>query len=713
VFVGSPTTIVLDRHLFDGPYILIDRDGEALRRSNRRRSVLVFHSDAEARQALRTVLRAAAIVGTLRHDARGIDVDPADRNAGAVAGDVVAELLARWATERGRPVVVRESGRPGGRHLVVGELDEGLVAELHQYVRELAQQLDVAITTRRSLRLLSSPHREGLPAPVLFSTFEVAESEHVPGRKTSRRQRVTAAERESGSQTCRSGAMSRRPAVLVDAGDDVLDDGQVDAAEHLGEIRTPGLVAAGAAGDQSPSGLEFGRAAWCARQGMSGRQAFVEALPCQVVERGRAEWERFIWSGAVTTVAAERGMDEDQAWRWLVAECPARAEELGRDGWRPWWLAAVEQAADPTVRRRYTKPQSLAAQARDLHGSAGVPVDGPPAARRQAEVELHREALHQVAEELLAGRRPQVHRTMAAVLDAVADVIVAGGGRISVRRLAEVALVAGGTVSARRAELLDAGVLRRVATHKADAQPCDLYALGEVTQQRLDQLRSKTCGRSCTPPRPRSTGTADPVRLRRRHQAQRARYRPPTATSVQTEAITKAYPKGGHGPATVRSRLRQRQWWQGLTAAEQAERRQLMRARMDRMPAVDRERWVIWLAERDLLDQALDRLLDGSADAGDRAAIERAPLTVHHGRQDPLWRTGGTRPSLRSSAAETAAQGMVRAVAVLASGQFELGLELAAAPAVPAARGADPRGTRWLPPPGPLDPGARPAPRPA
>lgn len=633
-----------------------------------------------------------AIVGTVRPDARALDIDPADRNAGAVAGDVVAELLARWAAERGRPAVVRESGRPGGRHLVVGELDEDQVNELHRYVRELAGQLDVAITVRRSLRLLSSPHRAGLPAPVLGSTFDDA----VPA-----------------THTRRSEALSRRPAVLVAAGDDVLDDGQVDAAEHVGEIPTAGLVAAGAASDESPSGLEFGRAAWACRQGLTGRAAWAEAMPCQVVERGFADWLRYIWAAVLTTVAAERGLDEDQAWRWLVAECPARAEELGRDGWRPRWSAAVQQAADPTVRRRFTKPLPQAEQARDLRVSDVMPVDGPPAADRRAEVELHREVLHQLVDELLLpGRRPQVHRTMAAVLDVFAEAIVAGG-RISVRRLAEVAQVAGGTVEARRAELLDAGVLRRVATHRDDGQVCDLYALGEVAQQRLDQLRRKTCGRSCTPPRPRTTGTADPARLRQRHQAQRARYRPPTATSVQTEVITKAYPQGGPGPAAVRSRLRQRQWWASLTAAEQAERRRVTSARMDRMPAADREVWTAWLAERDLLDQALDRLLDGTADAGDRDRIAAAPLTIHHGRQDPLWRVGGTRPGLRPSGPETAAQGLVGAVAPPAGGQFELGLVLAAALAVPAARGAGRRGTRAAPPPGPRDPGVRPAPGPA
>ena len=231
----------------------------------------------------------------------------------------------------------------------------------------------------------------------------------------------------------------------------------------------------------------------------------------------------------------------------------------------------------------------------------------------------------------------------------------AGTGRISIRKLAERAQVADNTASARRAELLDAGVLQVAATYRDDGQACDLYTLGPAAMPFRDQLES-TCDKACTP-RPRLLGGADPAKLRARHQAQRAAYRPRTLNSANIEAIEKAYPQGWcHGSAIAASRLRQRAWWDSLTEAEKAERIELVRRRNDALPADDRDRWFGWLDARTSIDEAIDHLLDGTANARDRAVLATAPMTVHHGRRDPLWRVGGTPPRPTASVPQRAAQ---------------------------------------------------------
>ncbi|SDN14402.1 hypothetical protein SAMN04488074_13639 [Lentzea albidocapillata subsp. violacea] len=632
----------LDDYLFVNSFFFLDEHGQALDtatpgldgRPHRggKPATLTFATAATLREKAAEFPRARAMVGTLREGAWAVDVDPTDAGADPVFGDAAAEGLVKWAYEHRLELVVRESGRPGGRHLVLVDVPEQLVDELRQVAAELATGLGVDITVRTSLRLLASPHRLGLPAPILFSNVTVPDT----WSKASRPKSVTLSGTKDKGRSPRSGRVS---------------------------------VATGGRGDRSDSGVEFGRAMQRARAGASVRQAFEGVLECQVVRRGGFEqWRHYVWSAVVTTLAAERGHSEDQAWAWLCAEAPSRAEELGRDGWRPRWAIAVREAADVDRPRRYLPYVPASEKAPDLDEHADTE-DRPPVAdaenradmtpeqrraARLAEVELLRETLHQAVTGLLAQRRPQVARSMAAVVDVFAEAL-AGTGRISVRRLAEAAQVSDNTVAQRRAELLDAGVLQRAATYRADGQACDLYVLGPAAMQIRAQL-AKTSVKSCTPPRPRTQGTADPLKLRTRHQAQRAAYRP-ALTSANTEAIKKAYPAGVcHGSSIAASRLRQRAWWEGLPEAEKAERIEWIRHRNDAMSADDRDLWFGWLDARAAVDEALDRLLDGTANARDRAVLDRAPMTVHHGRRDPLWRVGGTRPCLTASVPQRAVQ---------------------------------------------------------
>ena len=68
------------------------------------------------------------------------------------------------------------------------------------------------------------------------------------------------------------------------------------------------------------------------------------------------------------------------------------------------------------------------------------------------------------------------------------------------------------------------------------------------------------------------------------------------------------------------------------------------------MPSGDYQAWLEWLTRRDRIDQSIDRILAGVALPGDYEVIESAPMTIHHGQRDPLWRTGGTPPHQRPAA---------------------------------------------------------------
>ncbi|OBA53587.1 hypothetical protein A5780_26465 [Nocardia sp. 852002-20019_SCH5090214] len=56
----------------------------------------------------------------------------------------------------------------------------------------------------------------------------------------------------------------------------------------------------------------------------------------------------------------------------------------------------------------------------------------------------------------------------------------------------------------------------------------------------------------------------------------------------------------------------------------------------------DRSAWFGWLARRELICNASDRVLSWTATASDADTLRTAPLTVHRGMQDPKWRSGGT-----------------------------------------------------------------------
>lgn len=588
----------LDRLAFTGPFVLVGTDN---RPAGKPVGTMACAWDALDRRP-----DAVTIVGTLTPGLWGVDIDPTDRGADPWLGDRVAEQLAGWAESAGQRWLVRESGRAGGHHLIATVPDDHL-ADFRRACRETAARHGVAVTVRRTLRLLAAPHRLGLPAPVVAGNLTTVD---LPIHGTCR-------------AGLRAGSRQRPPRPLPQYS--APSGRPTDSSGYSGEL------------DASDSGREFGRACYHARQGASAAQAWAAAGSCQVSDRGEAEWLRYIWLPAVTAVAAEQGICEPEAWARAVAACRVRTSQLGRDGWRAeMWEPALSAAADTARPRRLTPPR---ADVQRKHR----PLDAADRAARDAEVAVLRRGLRAAAAHQLslAGRRPQVAVTMTALLDAVAAAIVCDGGKISRRRAAVEAAIGDSTAKRRLREALEAGLIYRVATYTADAQPCDIYAPGPAAAAHITRAR-ETGPRSCTPPLQRTLGSAHVPTLLARHTRERAQFASITEHSVTTETVKKTYGATHHPAARiVRSREHQRAWWRSLPADEQEKRRALCRTRLDALGSTERSARLDWLAERDLLDRAIDHVLAGTAVDHDHRVLRVAPAAVHHGHSRP------TRPPAR------------------------------------------------------------------
>jgi len=149
----------LDARLFTGPFVLVRGDNSGAG---------TVAAAAEARQQWAADPEVATIAGSAVPGVWFADVDPEPEDA--AAGQAAVEQLADWCAGHGLPWLVRASGRPGGRHLVV-LLPAQLLRELRARAREAAEHHGVPIGLRRTLRLLGAPHRAGLPAPVLAGTL--------------------------------------------------------------------------------------------------------------------------------------------------------------------------------------------------------------------------------------------------------------------------------------------------------------------------------------------------------------------------------------------------------------------------------------------------------------------------------------------------------------------------------------------------------------
>lgn len=589
----SPAQLdALERRAFTAPFVLVTADNSGAGTVTDR---------AEARRLAAERPDVVTLAGTLTPQCWAVDIDPADTGADPEAGEAAGEELAAWCDGHGLPWLLRASGRPGGRHLIA-RVPAELVRELRALCRRLAAQHGPACTPRRTLRLLTAPHRAGLDAPVLAGTLRASD---LPQR---------AAEPTAGSVPAgRAARRRRRPA---------------DAE---------------AAGDRSAR--EFGDAIVRARAGWGPGRAWNAANTpgSKAAERGELWWRRYVWAVAVTVVAAEDGLSEPEAWSRFQHASPARARQLGLEAWREvYWQPAVAEAQRERSRRRHLKRRP-----------AGQPAPLRPPEEltaEQAEAALLADALRAAAAEEaeLAGLRPQFAHSAAAAAHALAEVIVTRGGSISTREWAERARLDPKTLRKARDLLAERGVIYRARSYAEGANDTDAWLPGPATTPFIEQRRETSPTRWYTPTaQPAPLGHASPERLRRTHATDRQLWSLRCELSTVTESSGETFAESQHPAAkTLRSLWHQRRWWTSLTPAQQEERRRQRRAVLGALHRSERAAWFDWLGRRSVIAAAADRAAgsDQPSDA-DVTLLERAPRTIHLGMRDPAWRTGGTPPA--------------------------------------------------------------------
>jgi hypothetical protein len=572
----------LDHVLFTAPFVLINAAnvGE-----------LTVETIGEAWRLLGEQPQLITIAGTLVPGWWGIDIDPADTHADPEAGEAVATDLAKWAADLGLLYLIRASGRPGGRHVIL-RCPDVLLAELHQLVRRSAQHHRVGVRgvdVRRTLRLLSAPHRLGLPCPVLETTvgpsdFPAMQQDHQPATTPK-------------SQDQRR---KRRSAKTIDGVD--------------------------------RSRAEFGEACARVRAGWSATRAWKTANQpgSKAREQGEINYRRWVWIKAVTTVAAEHSLTQAQAWQQAQLASRARSRELGQDQWRLlyWEPALVEAQTD--------RPRRLRTDSTDAEDQTSPETE-------TTEINIIRAGLRAAAEQQpeLQSRRPQFGRSMAAALDALATALVRRDGSIDTRTWAEQARLDRKTLLRVRNAALTCGILYLAGTYAGGTEDCDKYGIGPTAQPFIDTARETSTTRYT--PAPPTYGSANPHRMRQRHTAERRLWSLHLAISAITNFTGETYADCQHPIAKVlRSLHAQRRRWQSLTPNQQEARRQARRVVLRTLSPPKRRAWFDWLAQRELIVAAATRITLGTTRQGDHDMLSHAPLTLHRGLLDPHWRDGTT-----------------------------------------------------------------------
>jgi hypothetical protein len=601
VATSTEDVAALDARLFTAPFVLVAADN---------RSVGTVYTHDEARAALAERAEVATVVGTLVPGVWGVDVDPGDAGADPEAGEAAAEDLYAWCEAHGLLWWLRASGRPGGRH-VVAAVPDMLLREYRALARRIAAHHRVALTVRKPLRLLSAPHRAGLPAPHLAGTLRVAD---LPEPK---------AERPGGTSA--------------------------QVSTGTGRARRQRLAG------ESRSEREFGDACAWARAGWGPGRAWAEANQpgSKAAEQGQLDWRRWVWCVAVTVVAAEEQLPEPEAWQRFQRASPARARQLGLAGWRAtYWAAATVEAAQPRPRRRRTARAT----------GPGAPLRAPAQlAADEREQRIVSEALRQVAAEqvALAGRRPQFAHSLAAALDVLAEAIVRRDGSISLRAWSLAAHLDKHTLERARDFAAERGIIYRAHSYGASAQDCDAWRAGPAAAALIEHHRETSPTRWDTPPaHPR--GHADPTLLRPRYRREQQLWRLRCALARHAEQVGDTFADSQHPAATtLRSLWHQRRWWTSLTPTEQDQRRAMRRAMLGRMHRTERSAWFDWLDRRASIVAVAERIVASAAAAGDEQLLDSAPRTVHLGLRDPLWRVGGTPQRHTGTRAAAGQQGVL------------------------------------------------------
>ncbi|MGV9836604.1 hypothetical protein ACWDUL_20785 [Nocardia niigatensis] len=216
----------------------------------------------------------------------------------------------------------------------------------------------------------------------------------------------------------------------------------------------------------------------------------------------------------MTTVAAERGLTEHQAWPLAQQACPDRYMHIDRRWWKGLWQRAVEEAALSRPRRRR------------------LPTTAVIEAARRSEILALQRGLVAAAHHVLTGRklRPQRRHSAAALLAAIAPVLIVRRGSISVRDLAERARLDTKTVRAVIADCLAAGLLVRSRRYRGGRGDCDAYGVGPGAGPYVGQAQADSSPTTSSTPR----GRATLHRLQARHHTDRLRRATPSAAPTPT-----------------------------------------------------------------------------------------------------------------------------------------------------------------------------------
>lgn len=550
-------------------YVLIDPNNVSPRRVG---SIKDAHAAIDAGEA-------TSAAGVLAEGLLAADVD-AECHA---TGDGITEKMAAWCTHRNLPHLIRLSGRPGGRHVIVVASRPADRDDWAELCRELTSSFRTSVTDRtgQALRLLSVPHRLGLPSPIIRNTIV---SEHLAESRLPR---------TNSEVLRRRSARKRQPQTSTG-------------------VR-----------DTSRSADEWGDACVLVRRNATTAEAWAHiARPgSKAAERGRHWWLRYAWLPAVTTVAAEAGMTEDAAWEAVRTAAPATALKCGRRWWKKTlWARAVDEATTDRPRRQRLSTESALSP------------------EQRAQIDAVSSGLRTAADETMTGLDPRVRNSILATLGAIAGPIVLHAGAASLRFLAERGLLDRQTVRASLERLCAAEVLIRTGNYEGGTESSDAYGVGPAAQEAVANALNNYSPTRCTTPAPH--GRASKARLLHEHSADRSWFR------LRTAALA-ALPPGEslrtsqHPLArAVRSRWVQRRWWTHLTPAEQEARRTARRRRLGALSRSDLSRWFDWLAVRGDLVAALDGALGSRPEARHVDIVQNVrPLrTFHRGLQDPDWR---------------------------------------------------------------------------
>lgn len=549
------------------PYILIDAE-------NHRLGILDNSDNLQVALSGESV---AALGGKLRPGVLGADIDPPQGEE--IAGDLCAEALVAWCVSESLPYLVRESGRPGGRHVLALAMSTGHLSKWARQCRRISRIFKIPIDdrTNKVLRTLRSPHRRGYYSPVISCTMT--------------------------------------PQAVIDAGL------RHSSGSRRRAIRTSGGYRVAPGRDLSRSGREYGLACAMARLSYSARAAWeqVNLRGGKSAANGELWWRRYVWMPAVTTVAAEKGFNEDKAWSYALAASPVGCRKMGRRDWSGLWKRALAEAKLDRP-RRYRVDTAEAAP--DV----------------LAEIEVMRRGLQIAADHLVRPLRPQKRRSVAALLYVLAPAIVQRSGSISCRQLAILSNLDPKTVRAAIAAAVAVEVLEVTHEYEGGAQDCRAYGPGARALAYLSEARATSSPTSCSTPLRAPTGHCHPPTLRSRltHEQHRWRLRCTLTSSLPAgESLASSLSPLAR---LLRSLWYQRSYWRSLAPREQAARRALRRRLLHTLSPEDTSAWFHWLARREEICAAADKLLAGEQDAAALTLIEQAPNVFHRGMQHPQWR---------------------------------------------------------------------------